>query len=273
MLQQVVPPRPAPEPAAPVRTRMPAVPDIRISQNSHTWAVAAAECVQAVGQEALRAKGQFLIALSGGKTPEILYRALTSPSFAGRFDWSRTVFFFSDERCVPPDDPRSNYFLAYDTLFTPLNIAPSQVYRMVGESPDPQAAASEYEQQLRRTTKTTAPTQPCLDLILLGLGEDGHTASLFPGSPPVRDRQCAIAVTQSPKDPPSRLTMTLGVINRASVILFLVAGADKAGAVRAILDPKTEAERQLPAALVRPEDGHLVWLLDQAAAAELPMDR
>ncbi|MCE9536032.1 MAG: 6-phosphogluconolactonase, partial [Nitrospirae bacterium] len=167
---------------------MPAVPDIRISQNNHTWAVAAAEFVQAVGQEAIRAKGQFFIALSGGKTPEILYRALTSPYFAGRFDWSRTEFFFSDERCVPPDDPRSNYALAYNTLFTPLNIAPSQVYRMSGESPDPRAAASEYEQQLRRTTKTTALTQPRLDLILLGFGEDGHTASIFPETPLVQDR-------------------------------------------------------------------------------------
>lgn len=252
---------------------MPVVPDIRILQNQQTWAVAAAEFVLAVGQEALRAKGQFLIALSGGKTPAVLYQALTSPFFAGRLDWSQTLFFFSDERCVRPDDPRSNYALANKTLFIPLNIAPSQIYRMAGESRDPQAAASEYEQLLRRATKTTALTQPRLDLMVLGLGEDGHTASLFPGTPPVQDRHCAIAVTQSPKDPPTRLTMTLGVINRASVILFLVAGAGKAGVVRAVLDPKTEAERQLPAALVRPEGGRLVWLLDQAAAAELPMDR
>ncbi|MEK7235560.1 MAG: 6-phosphogluconolactonase [Nitrospirota bacterium] len=247
--------------------------EIRISQDSQTWAAAAAEFVQAVGQEAVQAKGQFLIALSGGRTPEILYRALTSPSFADRFDWSRTTFFFSDERCVPPDDPRSNYALANKALFTPLNITPSQVCRMAGESRGPQAAASEYEQQLRRATRTTAPAQPRLDLILLGLGADGHTASLFPKTPILRNRQRVIAVTQSPKDPPTRLTMTLGVINQANVILFLVAGAGKAGIVRAILDPKTEEERRLPAALVAPEEGRLIWLLDQAAAAELPMDR
>ena len=250
---------------------MSAVPDIRIHRDSQAWAEAAAEFVQEVGKKAVRANGRFLIALSGGTTPETLYRALASPAFADRFDWSRTTFFFSDERCVAPDDPRSNYALAQRALFIPLKIASSQVYRMRGESCDPQAAASEYEQQLRLATKTSLSAQPSLDLILLGLGEDGHTASLFPGAPVLQDHQSVIAVTQSPKDPPTRLTMTLGVINEASVVLFLVAGAGKAGVVRAILDPKTEAERQLPAALVAPEKGRLIWFLDRAAAAELPI--
>ena len=249
---------------------MPAVPDIRIHSDSQA-AAAAAEFVLEVGQEAVRAKGRFLIALSGGTTPENLYRALSSPSFADRFDWSRAIFFFSDERCVPPNDPRSNYALADKTLFAPLNITPSQVYRMAGESSDPQAAASEYERQLRLVTKTVPSAQPSLDLILLGLGEDGHTASLFPGASILRDQRHMIAAAQSPKDPPNRLTMTLAAINRASVILFLATGTSKAGIVRAILDPKTEAERQLPAALVKPEEGRLIWFLDRAAAAELPM--
>jgi len=250
---------------------MPAVPDIRIHRDSQAWAQAAAEFVLEVGEEAVRTNGRFLIALSGGTTPETLYRALTSPAFADRFDWSRTTFFFSDERCVPPDDPRSNYALAKKILFTPLNIMPSQVYRMAGESSDPQAAAYEYEQQLLLATKTSSSAQPSRDLILLGLGEDGHTASLFPGATILRDHQRMIAATQSPKDPPNRMTMTLAAINRASVILFLVTGVGKAGVVRAILDPRTEAERQLPAARVAPEEGRLIWFLDQAAAAELPI--
>jgi 6-phosphogluconolactonase len=250
---------------------MPAVPDIRIHNDSEAAAEAAATFVLEVGKEAVCVNGRFLIALSGGTTPETLYRALTSPAFADRFDWSRTTFFFSDERCVPPDDPRSNYALADKTLFTPLRITPSQIYRMAGESRDPEAAASEYEQQLRLATKTSPSAKPSLDLILLGLGEDGHTASLFPGAPVLRDHQRVIAATQSPKDPPNRLTMTLGVINRASVILFLVAGARKAGVVRAILDPKTEAERRLPASLVEPEKGRLIWFLDRSAAAQLPI--
>ena len=144
-------------------------PEIRIAHDSQAWADAAAELVHAVGREAIRVNGRFLIALSGGTTPETLYRALTSPAFADRFDWSRTTFFFSDERGVPPDDPRSNYALANNTLFTPLNISPAQVYRMAGESHDPQAAASEYEQQLRRATNTSPSNSPTLDLVLLGL--------------------------------------------------------------------------------------------------------
>jgi 6-phosphogluconolactonase len=248
-------------------------PEIRIAPDSHTWAAAAAEFVLAVGQEAVHTKGRFFIALSGGSTPEALYRSLTAPAFADRFDWSRAIFFFSDERCVPPEDARSNYSLANKTLFTPLNISPAQVHRMAGESRDPQAAARDYEQQLRDATDTPPSNYPALDLVLLGLGEDGHTASLFPGSAALRDNRSLIAVTQSPKDPPVRMTMTLGAINRATVILFLVAGAGKAGIVRAILDPKTEAERQLPASLVAPERGRLIWQLDRAAASELPERR
>ena len=250
---------------------MSAVPEIRIHNDSQAVAEAAAQFILEVGREAVRAKGRFVLALSGGTTPGILYRALASPAFADRFDWSKAIFFFSDERCVPPNDPRSNYALAGKTLFTPLNIPSSQVYRMAGESSDPQAAASEYEQQLRLATKTAPSVPPSLDLLLLGLGEDGHTASLFPGTPILRDYRRAIAATQSPKDPPHRLTMTLAAINRASVVLFLVAGAGKAEVVRAILDPKTEAERQFPASLVMPEEGRLIWFLDQAAAAKLPM--
>lgn len=250
---------------------MPSVPDIRIHSDSQAAAEAAAAFVLEVGQEAIRTRGRFFIALSGGTTPETLYRALTSPAFVDRFDWSRTTFFFSDERCVPPNDPRSNYALANKTLFIPLKITPSQVCRMAGESRDPVAAAYEYEQQLRSATKTSPSVQPSLDLILLGLGEDGHTASLFPGASALQNHQLLIAATQSPKDPPNRLTMTFAAINRASVILFLVVGAGKAGVVRAILNPKTEAERQLPASLVEPEEGRLIWLLDRAAAAELPI--
>ena len=246
---------------------MPSVPDIRILNDSQSVAEAAAEFILEVGREAVRAKGRFVLALSGGTTPETLYKVLASPAFINRFDWSKATFFFSDERCVSPNDPRSNYALADKTLFTPLNIPPSQIYRMAGESSDLQAAASEYEEQLRLATKTQPSVQPSLDLILLGLGEDGHTASLFPGASILRDSRRMIADTRSPKDPPNRLTMTLAAINKASVVLFLTTGSSKARVVRAILDPKTESERQLPASLVQPEEGRLIWFLDQAAAA------
>ena len=229
----------------------------------------AANFIVDLAHKAFAERREFRIALSGGNTPRPVYSEVAR---IGRdLPWGRTLITFGDERCVPPDDPRSNYALADKTLFTPLRIAPSQIYRMAGECRDPQAAAPEYEQQLRLVTKTAPSAKPSLDLVLLGLGEDGHTASLFPGAPVLRDHQRLIAATQSPKDLPNRLTMTLGVINRASVILFLVAGANKAGVVRAILDPKTETERRLPASLVEPEEGRLIWFLDRGAAAELPI--
>jgi len=140
---------------------------------------------------------------------------------------------------------------------------------MSGENPDPLSAADEYERSLRTITGCAEPEIPCLDLVLLGLGEDGHTASLFPGTPALHETHRLVTVGQSPKGVPSRLTLTLGVINRASVVLFLVTGSTKARIVRRILEPQAAADRALPAALVTPDQGRLVWMLDQAAASEL----
>ena len=179
------------------------------------------------------------------------------------------IFLFGDERGVPPDHPDSNYGLALEALFRPLGIGPSQVYRMKGESADLSLAAADYERTVRALTQSLSPAIPRLDLVLLGLGEDGHTASLFPETPALSERNHLVAVGLSPKGIPSRLTLTLGVINRATVVLFLVTGADKAQTVRAVLQPGSQAERALPAAQVKPEDGRLIWLLDDDAAAAL----
>ena len=159
--------------------------------------------------------------------------------------------------------------MAQAALFQPLQIQSDHVYRMTGELPDPLDAAQDYEQALRRLTQCVAPDIPRLDLILLGLGEDGHTASLFPGTAALRDSARAVAVSQAPMGITSRLTLTLGVINRATVVLFLVSGTGKAQVVRAILEPRSEADRMLPASLVAPTDGRLIWMLDPSAAAQL----
>ncbi len=179
------------------------------------------------------------------------------------------IFLFGDERGVPPDHPDSNYGLALEALFRPLGIGASQVYRMKGESADLSLAAADYERTVRDLTHRPSPAVPRLDLVLLGLGEDGHTASLFPGTPALSERNHLVAVGLSPKGIPSRLTLTLGVINRATVVLFLVTGAGKAQTVRAVLQSQTQAEQALPAAQVKPDSGRLVWLLDDAAAATL----
>lgn len=243
--------------------------DIRIAPDGREWAHAAASLVHAVSEEAIRSRGRFLLALSGGSTPKTLYQTLMSPEWKQRFDWPRIFFLFGDERCVPPDHPESNFHMARAALFQPLGIAPDHIYRIQGEHPDPAAAAQQYEETLRRLTNSAAPETPRIDLILLGLGEDGHTASLFPGTPALQEQKRAVTVGQAPKGIGSRLTMTLGVLNGATMVLFLVTGSSKAGIVRAVLEPDSAADRALPAALVAPESGRLLWMLDRSAAAQL----
>ena len=248
---------------------MTSTPDIRIAPEGQDWARSAADLVLSIGQEAVRTHGRFLIALSGGSTPKLLHDQLASPAYTDRFDWTKAVFFFGDERAVPPDHQDSNFGLAQKTLFAPLHIAPTAIHRMRAEEPDIGLAAHAYEETLRSITKTVAPAWPQLDLILLGLGEDGHTASLFPGTAALQDHTHLVVPNQSPKGIATRLTMTLGVINRATVVLFLVTGSGKASMVRALLEPRAKAERTLPAALVKPRDGRVIWLLDQPAASAL----
>ena len=248
---------------------MPGKPEIRITQDRHEWATEAAALIQELGELAIRDHGWFYIALSGGTTPEQLYRTLVSPPHASRVDWSRTIFFFSDERCVMPDHPDSNFGLASRALFIPLSIPPEHIYRMRGEVADPEAAALDYERQLRIIDGPAQTDSPRFDLLLLGLGQDGHTASLFPGTKTVSEKQRLVAVGHAPAGIVTRLTLTLGVINQASVVLFLIMGGDKAKIVKRILEPETDADRQLPAALVKPQSGRLIWLLDGSAAALL----
>jgi 6-phosphogluconolactonase len=248
---------------------MPVTPDIRIASDGYEWAHAAASLVHAVSEEAIRSHGRFLLALSGGSTPRVLYQTLVSPEWKTRFNWPHIFFLFGDERCVRPEHAESNFHMAQVALFEPLGIHLDHIYRIHGEHPDPATAAQQYEEALRRLTHCAASETPRIDLILLGLGEDGHTASLFPGTAALEEQKRAVTVGQAPKGIASRLTVTLGVLNRATVVLFLVAGSSKAGIVRAILEPNSAADRALPAALVAPETGRLMWMLDRSAAARL----
>jgi 6-phosphogluconolactonase len=244
-------------------------PDIRVAPDGPAWAHAAVSVVYAVSEEAIRSHGRFLLALSGGSTPQTLYETMVSPEWKQRFNWPQMFFLFGDERCVPMEHSESNFHMAQAALFQPAGIAPDHIYRIQGEYPDPETAAQRYEETLRRLTNTVAPETPRIDLILLGLGEDGHTASLFPGTAALQEQRRAVTVGHAPTGIGSRLTMTLGVLNRATVVLFLVAGSSKAGIVRAILEPDSAADRALPAALVAPETGRLMWMLDRSAAARL----
>lgn len=247
-------------------------PELRIYPHSDEVARGAAALFISVGGEAIRARGSMFVALSGGSTPKLFHAALTGADYAAQLDWQRVSFFFGDERAVPPDHAESNYGMAKATLFQPLGIKPEQVYRIQGEEL-PEVAARHYEEELRRILGTGGLSWPSLDLVLLGMGEDGHTASLFPDTPAVQEQTRWVTTSVSPQGVRQRISLTLGVLNHADVVVFLVTGRNKARTVKAILEPAAGDTRVLPAALVRPVKGRLMWLLDDAAASELTVAR
>jgi 6-phosphogluconolactonase len=245
---------------------MAATPEIYVTRHED-WAQKTAAFILTISEQAIQSTGRCVIALSGGSTPRTLYQTIRTPEWNTRFNWSRIVFLFGDERCVAPDDPNSNFGMAQRELFQPLNLSDDHVQRMKGEYPDPAVAAAEYEKTLRDVTRCTEPAVPRIDLILLGLGEDGHTASLFPGTAALQEQSKLVTVGQAPTGIRSRLTLTLGVLNQAAVVLFIVTGAGKAEMVHRVIE--SDAEHSLPASRVLPDTGRLVWMLDQAAAQHL----
>jgi 6-phosphogluconolactonase len=232
--------------------------------DAESLALAAADEFARSAAEAVRKKRLFRVALSGGSTPRALYRRLTRPPHRGAIAWERIRFFWGDERCVPPGSKRSNYRMARETLLDPLEISPRQVFRMKGEE-DPDAAARAYEQTLRRHA---AGRSLRLDLVLLGLGEDGHTASLFPGTAALEAGRKLVAPNYVAKFSEWRITLTYRALNEARRIVFVVSGAEKASTAAKILQ-KGRGWRELPAARVCPVRGSLLWLLDEAAASKL----
>ena len=219
-------------------------------------------------REAVAARGRFTVALAGGATPKGAYLQLAAEegSGANRLPWDRILVFFSDERCVPPDHPESNFRMASETLLSRVPIPPGNVHRFRGEE-DPRSAAAAAERDLRECFGTGAGP-PRFDLILLGLGTDGHTASLFPETEALRETVRPVIANWVPKLNTRRLTLTFPVLNHALEIVFLVAGAEKAKVLEETLRPSPDAPAH-PARLVRPTHGRLLWLVDEAAAGEL----
>nr|MBI3613189.1 6-phosphogluconolactonase [Nitrospirota bacterium] len=252
---------------------MNAGPELRILENSLELAAEAADLFVWLGKQALQAGGQFRVALSGGSTPKALHRALAAPGLARQLDWTKVEFFFGDERGVPPDHPESNFGMADATLFRPLGVKHDRIFRMHGEAKDQEQAAREYEAVLHRQFGTKPPAWPRFDLILLGLGEDGHTASLFPGTEALHERTHLVLPSRSPKGAPRRLTLTVPIVNQAQTVVFLVSGGGKAAVVKHVLEGQESDRARLPAQLIRPEQGRLIWFLDQAAASELALSK
>jgi 6-phosphogluconolactonase len=233
----------------------------------------AAELFVAAAGDALRARGVFTVVLSGGTTPKGVYSRLAEDDALRReVDWQHVLFFWGDERHVPPDHPDSNFRMAYESMLSRLPIDPNNVWRIKGEYDEASKAADEYERDLRgivgaRYTEDDG-VLPRFDLVLLGLGADGHTASLFPGSPALHEERRLVVPNRVTKLDADRITLTAPVLNNASEVVFIVQGADKADALHAVLDGPYDPER-LPAQLIRPLQGRLRWLVDSTAAARL----
>ena len=233
---------------------------------------AAAERFVIAAERAIADHERFVVALSGGSTPRRMYELLAQEPLALRVKWSRVQVVWGDERCVPPTDPESNFRMAREALLDHVPLPAGNVHRIHGED-DPAKAAAAYETTLRDLLRT--PSGPPsfepgrnIDLVLLGLGENGHTASIFPGSAAAIELVKWVTAEYVPAVAMWRLTLTAPVLNAAAEVLFLVSGGAKAAMVKRILEGPRQT-RELPAQLIAPTRGHTQWLLDRAAAAEL----
>ena len=247
--------------------------DLRIYADRESLDRGAAEQILKVGRNAIASRGRFSFALAGGSTPRGVYQALAWQSFASQLDWSCTHVFWSDERCVPPDHPDSNYGMARKALLDHVPVPAANVFRIRGEI-EPRRAAEEYETTLRALFSSPS-AEPGLasfsdgfDLILLGMGDDGHTASLFPQTSGVREKERWVISHYIGKVHAWRVTFTPPVINRAHHVFFLVSGADKARQLKDVLTGPYRPD-DLPAQIVQPAKGELLWLVDGEAAALL----
>ena len=240
---------------------------IQVVADVAALATVAAEQIVDGAQAAVAARGSFAIALSGGSTPRAVYRKLAEAPLREQMPWANTYVFWGDDRAVPLDHPDSNYRMAYETLLAHVPLPKEQIQPVLASGEDLDAAAEHYE----RTIRCYVPgAPPRFDLVLLGMGPDGHTASLFPYSPALSAGDALVVATPvAPLEPyVRRITFTSRLINAAATVLVLIAGADKAGRVVEVLEGPHEPER-LPIQLIAPVDGDLYWMLDRPAAREL----
>jgi 6-phosphogluconolactonase len=224
---------------------------------------------QLIFTQAISANNRFTIALSGGSTPKRLYELMADPNaeYRKQLPWQRMHFFWSDERPVGPGDSESNYRMANEAMLSRVAIPEVNVHRILGEKSSAQEAADAYELELRSFFRLANDELPRLDLVLLGMGADGHTASIFPGSEVLQEKERLVAAPWVEKLHTYRITMTLPVLNNAAAILFLVSGEDKAAMVNEVINGQPG---RFPAQSIYPSNGSLTWLLDEAGATKLP---
>ena len=240
-------------------------PRVQVFDDAEAVARGAAERFVELGQAAIDARGCFSVGLAGGSTPKRAYELLASEAYREQLNWSKVHIFFGDERCVPPDHSESNYRMANEALISRVSIPPPNVHRINGLG-DAVANASLYEDELR--TFFNAASWPRFDLVLLGMGDDGHTASLFPGTKALVEPRAWVVANWVEKFGAFRITLTAPAINHAANIAFLVTGATKAERLLEVLRGALDPEK-LPSQLIQPLDGSLFWLVDKAAAGRL----
>ena len=221
-----------------------------------------------LAHEAVLSTGYFAVALSGGSTPKALYTLLISDQFRSQVPWQHVHLFWGDERCVPPDHPESNYRMVREALLDQAPIPAQNIHRMSAEQADHTSAAAVYEQTLRGFFEVAAGELPCFHLILLGMGEDGHTASLFPGTTALAETKRLVVANYVEKLGTHRLTLTVPVINHAANVAFMITGSAKAPVLKKVLEGEHDPQ-QFPSQLIRPKKGQLVFIVDRAAAKEL----
>ena len=249
--------------------------EVEVQTDSTNLARAAAHYFVTLASEAIATQGRFTVALAGGSTPEATYKLLATDEFAERLDWSRVHIFWGDERCVPREHPDSNYRMAREAWLDLVPLPAGNVHRIRGEL-EPGQAASEYEEVLRvffSVPSGEAETKgevavACFDLVLLGMGDDGHTASLFPGTAAINEQTRWVTAHYVEKLSAWRITLTPAAINAASKVIFVVSGPDKASRLQQVLTGPYQPD-SLPAQIVKPVAGRARWLVDSAAAALL----
>ncbi len=240
-------------------------PKLTVLQDPEEVAHAAADRFVELAAAAISDLGRFTVTLAGGSTPKRTYEILASEDYCNRIDWPKVHIFFGDERCVPPDDPQSNFRMAQEALLAHVPLPGVNIHRMRGEI-DPLEAARLYETELRSIF--IGSNWPRLDLVFLGMGDDGHTASLFPGTAALDEHERWVVENHVEKLNTFRITLTAPAINHAAYVAFLVNGTGKAERLPQILNGP-RYPHQLPSQLIQPVDGTLEWIVDQAAVARL----
>lgn len=235
---------------------------IFVCENRDELSRSLAEMFVNLANEAVKRQDRFTVALSGGSTPKSLYSLLAQPEYSTRVPWAKTHLFWGDERCVTHDSPESNYKMVRESLLSKIQIPADHVHPTTGQDIEPDRAARDYEEVLKLVFQISGEAIPRFDLILLGLGPDGHTASLFPGSEALKESKRLVVANYVEKFKSDRITFTLSLLNSAAHVIFMVSGEDKKEILPQVLQ---SGQAAYPAQLVRPKDGKLEWYVDQVA--------